>query len=135
MRKLFIATLLSAAIASTAFRCDGMHDNDDVRTQQTINKTLLAGESFTQALPGDADDVYKPTMAPMHASASVVAGLSYSYTAASGYTGTDKVVLLSTEEHGGNNGGRCKRHHSSGNQAEVTINITIIGKTEATASQ
>ena len=133
MKLLLNSLLVGFMVLGMSFGCDRRHDTDTPITQ-TVEQTIKVGGSFTQALPGDADDVYAISTAALHAASSAVDAHTYSYTAAAGYIGDDQIILTATEQHGGGHH-RCGGGHYNETEAVVTINVHIVADTTTTTTK
>jgi hypothetical protein len=124
---------LIVLITAVMFNFSCKKENDDTITK-TFNVSLSMGQTYTArvAQTGDDDDVLQITQQASHASSSELASISgsrdmtFNYTPASQYVGTDQVKITSTEgeHHGGH--GHCSGHHHDESTVYV-YNITITG--------
>ncbi len=130
--KKFTGYFLACALLAFNFSCQ---KEEDATVTKTINVTLNVDQSYTAqvAHAGDEDDVMKITQQASHSSVSEVAAISgsqdltFHYTPASQYIGTDEVKISSDEgSHQGGGHGNCSGHHHGGTTV-YDYKITIIG--------
>lgn len=139
MKKTLLLALASCVIAGMASckKEDTTAPTPSAQTQ-TINVSLRAGESYSYTLPSNLPAAqYGITTPAQHASFSELSASSsgeqlYKYTPASGYTGTDQVIVSNvpgSRPAGAQGPPPCGSHGScSGGSDEhctVTINFTV----------
>jgi len=147
-----IFTLLAVAVIAVAFQsCKKAEQPHGQTVTQTVSETMRMNESYTFTLPANTtDDPYRVTAQPLHASLSDLGKDAsgndvYRYTPTKDYTGTDRAVIATTEEHrGGPNGGNMQggcQHHNGDRHREaeiqhvVVINFTVTNDAAAAATR
>ena len=127
-------TASAAIIALIAFNFSCKKEQDSTITK-TFDVTLSPGQTYTtQVGGGDEDDMLKITQQAKHADVSELTAnsgsrdMTFTYTPASQYIGSDQVQITNSEgEHHGHGGhGNCGGHHHDESTVYV-YNITITG--------
>ncbi len=133
MKKLLLIPIAFALIFIMMSSCK----KERPGTNKVVEVTLAPNQVYTYQIPGlgDRDDVVQITKAASHALVSKISttinspAITFDYTPALNYSGTDEVVITAVEpaKQGGGKGGKCGHHQN--NDDQYTFRITIKGGT------
>lgn len=140
-------TLLFTIALTISLFTSSCKKEDDKQNNQVINVTINENANYTYTVPSTSQGGnYSISQQASHYLASTIANVSgttsmtYNYTPALNYVGSDVVVLSSSDSHHGggcqhNQGGNCNHqgghcdHHDSDDNSTITININVVSST------